>query len=120
MTSTAPHASKAEKIRAIYFWAFPAVLQQPQMRPSRVTFAADGNHYVTRLRWRGWGNAITRASGIDHINNCVPNCAAGHIFAVPAKVTLSRPGKRRRREVYRCFDVFAPSGPAGERDFRSC
>jgi hypothetical protein len=110
----------AVQSRTIYFWVFPAALQQPQMRPPRVTFAADGNHYVTQLRWRGWGNNTTRATGIDHIDNCVPNCVSGHIFAVPAKVTLSRPGKQMRREVYRCFNVFAPSGPAGQRNFRGC
>jgi hypothetical protein len=116
-TADASASLAATQSRAIYFWVFPSALQQPQMRPSRITFAADGNHFVTQLRWRGWGNATTRATGIDHIDNCEPNCAAGHVYAVPAKVTLWRPGKKKGREVYRCFDVVASAGPPQQRHF---
>ncbi len=50
--------------------------------------AADGNDTITGLRWAGWGAATARANGINHVDNCVPNCAQGHIRKVRVSVHL--------------------------------
>jgi hypothetical protein len=47
-------------------------------KPSRVVFAcADGNVYATGLKYTTYGSREARASGLIHVNNCTPNCAAG-------------------------------------------
>lgn len=93
----------------IYFFEFVGALRGPRVRPSRITFAADGNYTVTGLHWVGWGSQFTRAAGVDHVNNCRPNCAQGHVSRVRVHVTLSRLGSFHGREMYRCYRISPPS-----------
>jgi hypothetical protein len=84
----------------------PAVIQGLAIRPSQLTLAADGNYTITGLHhWKDWGSATARANGINHVNNCVPDCANGHISHVPVKVQLSSPGHYRGHYIYRCYAV---------------
>lgn len=82
-----------------------AVIQGLQVRPATLTMAADGNDTITGLRWTGWGSTATHASGVNHVNNCVPNCAQGHITMVRVSVRLFSRGYYRGDYVYRCYAV---------------
>lgn len=83
----------------------PAVIQHLRVRPSTLTMAADGNYTITGLHWAGWGSATARAHGINHVNNCVPNCAHGHISKVRVSVRLFSRGYYHGDYVYRCYAV---------------
>lgn len=86
-------------------YANPAVMQGLEVRPSTLTMAADGNDTITGLKWSAWGGSTARASGTNHVNNCVPNCAAGAITPVHVSVSLSSPGYYRGNYIYRCYAI---------------
>lgn len=91
--------------RRIYFFEYPALNAGARVRPSQIVFDADGNNAVTGLSWKGWGTKLATGTGTDHVDNCSPNCASGHISKLRVHVRLSDPGKYRRREIYRCYRV---------------
>jgi hypothetical protein len=68
--------------------------------------SADGNGYITGLsHWASWGESYSTARGLNHVNDCEPNCADGHVSKIPVTVTLSRPGIWRGHFVYECYSV---------------
>src|SRR5581483_10219679 len=70
--------------------ALPDCLGHAQVRPKQVVFACgDGNFYVDRLDWFGWGAARAVALGTAHLNDCKPYCAAGHFHSYPAVLIAS-------------------------------
>jgi hypothetical protein len=59
--------------------ALPDCLGHPQIKPKEVVFAcADGNFYADHLTWIGWGGPRAVGLGTAHLNDCEPDCAAGH------------------------------------------
>ena len=82
---SAATAVASTRIRA---YENPAVIQGLEIRPPTLTMAADGNDTITGLRWNGWGSSTARASGINHVNNCLPDCASGHITKMRVTVRL--------------------------------
>jgi hypothetical protein len=50
---------------------------------------ADANDYLTSLRWVSW-RAVAYGSGVERVNTCIPNCAAGHVRSYHALITLWR------------------------------
>ena len=119
LTSGSLDLSRAEASRSIYFFKNPGVEQQPEMRPSQIVFAADGNEDVTGLRWTAWGSSVARAVGTNQENDCEPTCAEGSIKGIPAHVTLSKPGRFRGREMYLCYRVYYTVRTSGS-GFRGC
>jgi hypothetical protein len=99
----------------IYFYKLVGVLQGLRSKPGQITFAGDGNDFVTGLRWRGWGTSVARAFGTNHVDNCVPNCAQGRISLVRAQVSLSSPGFFRGHHVYLCYRVKPSNGYLSQR-----
>lgn len=89
----------------VYFYEAVGISARPRVRPTRIIFSADGNNMVTGLHWTGWGSATARSVGIDHVNNCQPDCAQGHVSKVRAQVRLSRPGLVDGLHIYRCYSV---------------
>ena len=62
-----------------------------QVRPATIVVAcADANLALTHLRWISFGGATASASGSYHVNDCTPNCAAGHFHSYPVRVVLSQ------------------------------
>jgi hypothetical protein len=108
-SSAVGHASgsaRAVGSSPILVYANPAILDGLRLRPTQITFAADGNYTVTGLRhWHGWGSSSARADGVNHIDNCIPDCATGHISRVSVSVRLFRPGQYRGHHIYRCYAV---------------
>ena len=67
-------------------------LFKPQTRPSSVVLTcADANDVLAQLHWVSWGSSAAFATGIEQINNCTPNCAAGKFINYPVLVDLWRP-----------------------------
>lgn len=63
-----------------------------QARPSSfILTCADAGDVLTNLRWVNWGPGAAFATGIEQINNCTPNCAAGKFISYPVLVNLWRP-----------------------------
>jgi hypothetical protein len=80
-------------------------LGHAQVRPGRfILTCADANDYLTGLRWKNWGPELASATGVEHVNDCVPYCAAGHVHRYPVDVvfwgtTPARPGSQRYTSV---------------------
>jgi len=55
------------------------------------------------------------AFGTNHVDNCVPNCASGHISTVRVQVSLSSPGFFRGHHTYRCYRVRPPNAYLSQR-----
>jgi hypothetical protein len=67
-------------------------LFKPQARPSSfVLTCADAGDSLTSLHWVSWGSGAAFATGVEQINNCTPNCAAGKFINYPVLVDLWRP-----------------------------
>jgi hypothetical protein len=63
-----------------------------QTRPSSfILTCADANDVLAHLHWVSWGPGAAFATGIEQINNCTPNCAAGKFVNYPVLVDLWRP-----------------------------
>jgi hypothetical protein len=54
---------------------------------------ADANDFLTNLSWVSWRD-VAFGSGIEHVNSCVPSCAAGHFRRFHALITVWRPRPR--------------------------
>jgi len=64
-------------------------LGKPDVRPASYTFAcADGNDYLAKTTWTSWTQKLASGYGTEVINDCIPNCAAGHYISYPALVVF--------------------------------
>jgi len=78
-----------------------------------VLACADGNFWLSGLKWSDWGTAEAKASGTAHVNDCTPNCAAGHFHTARVTVTLSALRTCDGRRQYAKLEVeYAPGTPA--------
>jgi hypothetical protein len=73
---------------------------------------ADANDYLAGLRWVSWRTEAF-GTGVEHINTCNPNCAAGHFRRYRALITLWRPRHLRRGllEFTRLTEVYPGARP---------
>ena len=63
-----------------------------QTRPSYfILTCADAGDVLAHLHWVSWGSTAAFATGIEQINDCTPNCAAGKFINYPVLVNLWRP-----------------------------
>ena len=63
-----------------------------QTRPSDfILTCADAGDVLAHLHWVSWGSTAAFATGIEQINDCTPNCAAGKFINYPVLVNLWRP-----------------------------
>ncbi|NUR84434.1 MAG: hypothetical protein HOY71_10150 [Nonomuraea sp.] len=71
---------------------------KPQVRPKQIILAcADAGDVLHKLKWTSWSGRTARATGVESVNTCEPNCAAGHFVTHRVKVTLRGDGKRFTR-----------------------
>jgi hypothetical protein len=67
-------------------------LLKQQTRPSSLILTcADANDVLADLHWVSWGPTAAFATGIEQINDCTPDCAAGKFITYPVLVDLWRP-----------------------------
>jgi hypothetical protein len=64
-------ASAAPKI-AVYDCA-----NKPVVRPKEFLVFCDGSNDLIKLSWSAWNTTEATGTGVQFINNCVPNCASG-------------------------------------------
>ena len=65
---------------------------KPQVRPSDfILTCADAGDVLADLHWVSWGSTAAFATGIEQINDCTPDCAAGKFINYPVLVNLWRP-----------------------------
>jgi hypothetical protein len=83
-----------------------------EVRPSTFTIScADGNSYLTKLKWSAWGSATASAKGVYTVNTCDPYCAAGKFVSSDAVVTLSKPKTFKGQRLFTNLHVGYVSGP---------
>jgi len=87
-----------------------------QERPDSIVIACgDGNLALTNLHWNSFGGASASASGSYGVNDCIPNCAAGHFHSYAVLVVLSQARKcADKHDDYRTAALtFTGRRPAG-------
>jgi hypothetical protein len=77
--------------------AHPRAAVEPR---SLILACADGNAYLTAIRWSAWGASSATGIGVLHRNDCTPYCAAGHFHTSRATVTLSKPESCKGKLVF--------------------
>jgi len=87
-----------------------------QTRPSDfILTCADAGDVLAHLHWVSWGSTAAFATGIEQINNCTPNCAAGKFISYPVLVNLWRseplPGHRGTFYFTRASRVYTANRP---------
>lgn len=69
------------------------LLHEPACRGSGCALSGDSTTFLANMRWTTWSGTEAVGTGTYKINDCRPNCAAGHVYPVATVVTLSRPVK---------------------------
>jgi hypothetical protein len=74
----------------------------------------DANYGLAKLAWGLWGKATATATGVAQINDCTPNCAAGHFHSYPARVAATKLTTCGDKRVYlRLTNSFTGRRPSG-------
>ena len=74
--------------------ALPDCAGKPIIKPSNVVLTcADAGATASQIVWTGWGNTFTAGVGIASVNDCIPNCAAGHYHKY--RIVLIADGQER-------------------------
>ena len=114
-------SEKYSTSRQIYFYGdlgnainSPYTKNPLLVRPSVIGMFEDGSWVLAKLRWSGWGSSVARATGISSSSNCRPNCATGKRTNVPARFSLSNPGRVLGHRVYRCFQLTVSAHPKSD------
>ena len=50
---------------------------KPVVRPKQFDIFCDGSGSLTRLAWTSWNGTEATGTGVEYIDNCIPNCAQG-------------------------------------------
>jgi hypothetical protein len=68
----------------------PNCLGAPRVKPETIVLACgDGNESVSGITWTGWGSTFAAGRGTISIDDCTPNCAAGHDHSYPVVVLVT-------------------------------
>ncbi len=89
----------------------------PTLKPPQLMIACgDGGFFITGLRWSNWDGRDAAGAGTGHLNDCKPDCAAGHFHTYPVEVELSIPqtcGKKSVLQFTRLLVRFGGTRPSG-------
>ena len=75
------------------------LLHEPACDGYGCALSGDSTAFLFHMTWTTWSGTEAVGTGTYKLNDCNPNCAAGHVYSVATTVTLSQPVK-----------VCAPSG----------
>jgi len=76
-----------------------------KVKPDQYTLACgDGANYLTGLHWTHWGKYTARGTGVQHANDCTPDCAHGTFHSYSVIVTVS---KRKQLANYNGVSYFS-------------
>ena len=119
---TAATAAQQQTVADVAAASAPVVVDcavDGRTRPGQYTLAcADGGAYLSGLHWASWGPSAAFADGTSTVNDCVPNCTAGHGHSFPVLVALwraePRPGHAGQRYFTRLTIIYT-----GNRSYRA-
>jgi hypothetical protein len=60
---------------------------------------------IKDVRWLTYGGSTASANGMFGVNDCKPNCAAGHITWEPTHFTVGYVGPCKGKRSYRLISI---------------
>jgi len=69
------------------------LLYRPACNGLGCVLSGDSTVILAKMTWSTWSATEAVGAGLDKIDACNPDCAAGPVYPVPAVVTLSDPVK---------------------------
>lgn len=69
------------------------LLHEPACGGFGCALSGDSTAFLASMTWNTWSGAEAVGTGTYKVNDCNPNCAAGHVYPVATVVTLSQPVK---------------------------
>lgn len=86
----------------------------PAVMPAAVVLAcADDNIYATRLHYKNYGQKTATATGLIHVNDCTPNCAAGKFHIYPLKIAFKGLVRCSQGRLFYSRAEYTFTGPGG-------
>jgi hypothetical protein len=69
------------------------MLFKPACNGFGCALSGDSTSFLSTMTWQTWSDTKAVGTGIDKLDGCNPNCAAGPVYSVATVVTLSNPVK---------------------------
>lgn len=69
------------------------LLHQPACGGSGCALSGDSTAFLFQMKWTIWSGSEAVGTGTYKLDDCSPNCAAGHVYSLATVVTLSQPVK---------------------------
>jgi hypothetical protein len=69
------------------------LLHEPACGGFGCALSGDSTTFLASMTWNTWSGTEAVGTGTYKVNDCHPNCAAGHVYPVATVVTLSQPVK---------------------------
>jgi hypothetical protein len=71
-----------------------------------------------KIQWKSWGRTRAVGTGVEKINTCTPDCAAGNYESFPVKIVLSAPqlihGALMFKDLTLLYTQKKPAGDLGK------
>ncbi len=69
------------------------MLFKPACNGFGFALSGDSTVFLSKMTWQTWSDTKAVGTGIDKLDGCNPDCAAGPVYSVATVVTLSNPVK---------------------------
>jgi len=69
------------------------LLHEPACGGFGCALSGDSTTFLANMKWTTWSGSEAVGAGTYKIDDCRPNCAAGHVYPVATVVTLGQPVK---------------------------
>ena len=69
------------------------LLHQPACGGSGCALSGDSTAFLFQMKWTIWSGSEAVGTGTYKLDDCSPNCAAGHVYSLATVVTLNQPVK---------------------------
>jgi hypothetical protein len=69
------------------------MLFKPACNGFGCALSGDSTVFLSKMTWQTWSDTKAVGTGIDKLDGCNPDCAAGPVYSVATVVTLSNPVK---------------------------
>jgi hypothetical protein len=86
---SAPHAAQVDSAAVPSKPVVLNCLNKPEVRPGTLVLTcADDGTGLQGMHWTSWTTPLASGYGTFYENDCIPNCAEGHIHYYPVLVML--------------------------------
>ena len=69
------------------------MLFKPACNGFGCALSGDSTSFLSKMTWQTWSDTKAVGTGINKLDGCNPDCAAGPVYSVATVVTLSNPMK---------------------------